>query len=116
MQSNPIEVGGASLESLTSLRHLRDLHIEVQKLTSRNMKQVTRIKRINGISAQEVFKKVFQEENNCESKAVVGGGAGSGLGPGHHATTLTSFNVSAIANPLSIESPEDGDQRAHNYH
>ena len=40
--------------------------------------------------------------------AIVGGGAGSGIGPGHLATTmLTSFNVSAIDlnHPLSLESP-----------
>ena len=42
---------------------------------------------------------------------MVGGGAGSGLGPGHMATTLTSFNVSAIAinHPLSLESPGRGE-------
>ena len=44
------------------------------------------------------------------NRPVVGGGAGSGLGPGLLATTLTSFNVSAIANPLSIESPEEENQ------
>jgi len=45
-------------------------------------------------------------QQESRSNAVVGGGAGSGIGPGHMATTLTSFNVSAIANPMSIESPE----------
>ncbi len=44
-------------------------------------------------------------EREGRGNAVVGGGAGSGLGPGHLATTLTSFNVSAIANPMSQESP-----------
>lgn len=56
---------------------------------------------------------MLKAENNGETKAVVGGGAGSGLGPGHLATTLTSFNVSAIANPMSLESPTD---RTHAYH
>ena len=60
-----------------------------------------------------MFRELLQIENNCQTKAVVGGGAGSGLGPGHLATTLTSFNVSAIANPLSIESPTNNDDQAH---
>ena len=51
-----------------------------------------------------IYSELMQKESR--SNAVVGGGAGSGLGPGHMATTLTSFNVSAIANPMSIESPE----------
>lgn len=68
------------------------------------MKQAPRIKRINSIPAQNIYRDLLHSEGNC--KAVVGGGAGSGIGPGHMATTLTSFNVSAIANnPTSIESP-----------
>ena len=43
-------------------------------------------------------------QHEGRTAAVVGGGADSGLGPGHMQTTLTSFNVSAIANPMSLES------------
>lgn len=60
------------------------------------------------------FQTVFKEllENEGAKKAVVGGGGGYGLGAGYMATTLTSFNVSAIANPMSIESPH-GDEMHH---
>lgn len=76
-----------------------------------------RLKRINSISIQVIYKDLMRQEATQQEhkgdggaatcQAVVGGGAGSGLGPGHMATTLTSFNVSAIAlnHPLSLESP-----------
>ena len=53
------------------------------------------------------FQTIFQElvESEGAMKAIAGGGADSGLGHGYMANTLTSFNVSAIANPMSIESP-----------
>jgi len=54
--------------------------------------------------SQTVYRELFEREGR--SNAVVGGGAGFGLGPGYMGMTLTSFNVSAIANPTSIESPE----------
>lgn len=77
------------------------------------MQQATKIKRINGIAAQDILKDFYREEARG-NRPVVGGGAGSGLGPGHLATTLTSFNVSAIANPMSIDSPHECDERTQN--
>ena len=61
-----------------------------------------KLKRVNSMPLQSVL----QEVQDAESipNALVGGGAGSGLGPGHM-TTLTSFNISAIHNN-QIESPQ----------
>ena len=61
-----------------------------------------KLKRVNGLPYAAVLAEVLNRENR--PNAIVGGGAGSGLGPGHM-TTLTSFNVSAIQN-LHIESPQ----------
>ena len=48
-----------------------------------------------------MLQEILDAENG--PNAIVGGGAGTGLGPGHMAT-LTSFNISAIHNNL-VESP-----------
>ena len=58
-QANPIEHASNSLESLAKMKHLKDFYIEVAKLTSRHLKQAVRMKRINGVPAQEVFKELF---------------------------------------------------------
>ena len=91
--------------SLSSLKNLKDLAIETNKLSTQHLKQATRIKRINSIPAQAVYKDLLLREGHCN--AVVGGGAGSGFGLGHMATTLTSFNVSAIANAGNCESADE---------
>jgi len=104
MQANAFELCQSTLLSLSTLKHLKDLAIETTKLSTQLLKKAPRIKRINSMPSQDVYKELLEKEGR--SNAVVGGGAGSGLGPGHLAMTLTSFNVSAIANPMSLESLE----------
>jgi len=48
-QANPFEICSATLDALASLRHMKDLSIEVTKLSTSHLKQASRIKRINGV-------------------------------------------------------------------
>ena len=104
LQANPGFISAASLESIARLRNLRDLYLETVKFPAHLLQQVPRVKRINGLPAQEVWRDMLASE--CNSKTVfVGGLTESGAALGHLATTLTSFNVSAIANRTGLESP-----------
>ena len=75
--------------------------VETNKLQSNHLQQMPKLKRVNSLPFSTVLNEILNRENR--SNAIVGGGAESGLGPGH-LTTLTSFNISAIHN-LAVESP-----------